>query len=235
VKRVLPFLAPLVLAACSARPVMPTSGPYAVEWEKFSEEDREKLHGVFDLPTAMVELPLTKVETRTELFEFLLTDLVFTAGVLRAQKKAGYKLWRDHGDPPGQVRFDDTSGICLVARLLRKEPGRWVFYSRGTFDFGIITVPGSTVIIVVHEEREGALWTHARVYAKVDGWALEQGSRFLGLIENAIRKRAFVFIEASCAVAEMAAKDPDQLLKDIEGSTEVDPGSLETFRRLIGR
>ena len=233
--RFLPLLAPLVLVACSARPILPTTGPYAVEWEKFSEEDRAKLHTVFDLPTAMVELPLTKVETRTDLFEYLLTDLPFTAGVLRAQKRAVYKLWRNHGDPPGQVRFDDTAGICLVAHLLRREPGRWVFFSKGTFDFGIFAVNGSTVIIVVHEEREGALWTQARVYAKVEGVVLEQGARFLGLIENAIRKRAFVFIEAACAVAEMAAKEPDKLISDVEGSPEVDPKSLEAFRRLIGR
>ncbi len=223
----------LALAACSARPVFPTTGPYAIKIESFSEEDQAKLHGVFDLPTAMVELPLTKVETRTELFEYLLTDLPFTAGVLRAQKKAVYKIWRDFGDPPGQVRFDDTAGIHLVAQLLRREPGRWVFYSKGIFDFGLFAVPGATVIIVIHEEREGALWTHARVYAKVEGIVLESGARFLGLVENAIRKRAFVFIEASCAVAEMAAKEPETILKDVEGSPEVDPASLEAFRRLI--
>ena len=225
----------LALAACSARPVLPTTGPYAVDWDSFSAEDRELLHGVFDLPTAMVELPETKVETRTDLFEFLLANLEFTAGVLRAQKKAAYKIWRDQGDPPGQVRFDDLAGITLVAWLLKKEPGRWVYYSRGTFDFMFLTVPGSTAIIVVHEERDGAVWTRARVYAKVEGVVLESGARFLGLIENAIRKRAFVFIEASCAVSEMAAKDPDRLLADIEGSPEVDPETVRKFRKLVGR
>jgi len=232
--RLLPLL-PLLLAACAARPVLPSTGPYAIMVETFPPEEQAKLHGVFDLPTAMVELPLTRVETRPELFEYLLTDLVFTAGVLRAQKKAVYKIWRDAGDPPGQVRFDDTAGICLVAQLLRREPGRWVFYSKGTFDFGIFEVNGATVIIVNHEEREGALWTHARVYAKVEGVVLEGGARFLGLIENAIRKRAFVFIEASCAVAEMAAKEPDRLIQDVEGSPEIDPASLKEFRRLVGR
>jgi hypothetical protein len=232
--RGLAFL-PLVVAACSARPVFPTEGPYALRMESFPGEDQAKLHGVLDLPTAMVELPLTKVETRPELFEYLLTDLAFTAGVLRAQKRAVYKIWRDHGDPPGQVRFDDTAGICLVANLVRREPGRWVFHSKGTFDFGFFAVTGSTVILVVHEEREGALWTQARVYAKVEGVVLEQGARFLGLIETAIRKRAFVFIEAACAVAEMAAKEPDRILVDCEGSPEVDPASLAEFRRLIGR
>lgn len=231
--RILPLLVLIAIAACSARPVLPTTGPYAIKIESFPEEDQAKLRGVFDLPTAMVELPLTKVETRTELFEYLLTDLAFTAGVLRAQKKAVYKIWRDFGDPPGQVRFDDTAGINLVARLLRREPGRWVFHSKGIFDFGLFAVAGATVIIVIHEEREGALWTHARVYAKVEGIVLEQGARFLGLVENAIRRRAFVFIEASCAVAEMAAKEPDRILKDVEGSPEVDPASLEAFRRLI--
>ena len=232
--KALAFL-PLVFAACSARPVLETAGPYAVDWQSFSEEDQQLLHAVFDLPTAMVELPLTKVETRTELFEFLLGNLEFTAGVLRAQKKANYKLWHDEGDPPGQVRFDDLAGIRLVAWLLKKEPGRWVYYSQGMFDFAFLSVPGSTVIVVVHEEKEGAVWTQARVYAKVEGVVLESGARFLGLIENAIRKRAFVFIEASCAVSEMAAKDPDKLLADIEGSPEVDPESLRKFRKLVGR
>jgi len=163
-----------------------------------------------------------------------LSNLEFTAGVLRAQKKAVYKIWRDEGDPPGQVRFDDTAGICLVAQLLKKEPGRWVYYSKGIFDFGILSMVGHTVIIVIHGEREGALWTHARVYAKVEGVVLEQGARFLGLIESAIRKRAFVFIEASCAVAEQASMDPEKLLAEIEGSPEVDPATAEEFRRLAG-
>ena len=151
--RLLPFL-PLLFAACAARPLLPTEGPYALEWEKFTPEDQEKLHGVFDLPTAMVELPLTRVETRTELFEFLLTDLAFTAGVLRAQKKAVYKIWRDYGDPPGQVRFDDTAGICLVAELLKKPSGRWVFTrrARSTRFLGV-----STADVAVHEEWRARL------------------------------------------------------------------------------
>jgi hypothetical protein len=105
----------------------------------------------------MVELPETRVETRPEIFEFLLSDLVFTAGVLRAQGKAVYRIWADAGDPPGQVHFDGTTGIVMTAQLLKREPGRWIYYSKGTYDLGLFTVPGRSVIMVVHETRTAVL------------------------------------------------------------------------------
>lgn len=230
------LLAPvLAVVACAARPVLPATGPYALEIESFSEDQRAMMVTVLDEPTAMVELPETRVETRAEIFEHLMGDLVFTAGVLRAQGLAVYKMWRDTGDPPGQVRFDDTKGICMVAQLLRREPGRHVFHSRGTYDLGLFTASGSTLIIVVHEARDGAIWTQARVYAKVDGLVLEQGARFLGLVEGVIRRKAFVFIEAASAVAEMAAKEPDRVVRVARESPEVDPAAIEEFRRKFCR
>jgi len=216
-----PFLVlPCVFfVACSARPALPTSGPYAIKLETFSEEDQAKLHSIFDLPTAMVELPETRVETRSDIFGFLLGDLAFTAGVLRAQKRAVYKIWQEPDDPPGQWQFDDTTGV---------------FFSKGTYDLGLFTVHGRTAFIVLNEEREGALWTRARVYAKVDGVVLEQGARFLGLVEGLIRRKSFVFIEAASKVAEMAAAEPERILRDVEGSPEVDPATVEEFKRRFG-
>ena len=231
-----PFLVlPCVFfVACSARPALPTSGPYAIKLETFSEEDQAKLHSIFDLPTAMVELPETRVETRSDIFGFLLGDLAFTAGVLRAQKRAVYKIWQEPDDPPGQWQFDDTTGIRQVLQLLRTEPGRRVFFSKGTYDLGLFSVHGRTAFIVLNEEREGALWTRARVYAKVDGVVLEQGARFLGLVEGLIRRKSFVFIEAASKVAEMAAAEPERILRDVEGSPEVDPATVEEFKRRFG-
>ena len=230
--RVLPLL---VVAACAARPVLPTSGPYAINLESYSPEDQVKLRSVFDAPTAMVELAETRVETRTPLYTFLLGDLAFTAGVLRAQGRAAYKIWREEGDPSDQVRFDDTTGIRQVVQLLRREPGRWVFFSKGTYDLGLFTVFGETAFIVLFEEREGALWTQARVYAKVEGVVLEQGARILGLVEGLIRRKAFVFIEAASSVAARAAADPWHLYADVKGSKEVNPATLEEFKRRFCR
>ena len=225
----------VVFVACATRPVLPTTGPYAIKIEAFPEADQAKLRSVFDVATAMVELPETRVASRTEIFEFLLGDLPFTAGVLRAQGLADYKIWRDPADAPGQVRFDDSKGILLVAEVLRQEPRRWTFFSKGTFNLGLFAVPGRTVIIVVYEVRDGVLWTQARVYAKVEGVVLEQGARLFQLVEGAIRKRGFVFINAACAVAEMAAADPGRILREAGGSPEVDPASLEEFRRRFSR
>jgi hypothetical protein len=219
------------LAACASRPVLPTTGPYAIKIESFPEADQKLLRSVFDAPTAMVALPETRVASRTDIYEFLLGNLPFTAGVLRAQGRAVYKIWREPGDAPDEVRFDDTKGIQLTARLLRREPGRWTYFSKGTYNLGLFTVPGRTAIIVVYEEREGALWTQARVYAKVEGVVLEQGARLFQLVEGAIRKRGFVFIDAACSVAEMAAAEPERILRESGGSPEVDPAALEEFRR----
>jgi len=225
----------LVVAACAARPTLPTSGPYAIKIESYSPEDQVKLHSVFDVPTAMVELPETRVVTDSKIYTFLLGDLQFTAGVLRARGRAAYKIWREEGDPPEQVRFDDTTGIRQVVQLLRREPGRWVFFSKGTYDLGLFTVLGETAFVVIFEEREGALWTQARVYAKVEGVVLEQGARILGLVEGLIRRKAFVFIEAASSVAAAAAADPGGLYAEMKGSKEVDLATLEEFKRRFCR
>jgi hypothetical protein len=225
---VLPLLA---VAACAARPALPTSGPYAIKLESFSGENQAKLKTVFDAPTAMVELPETRVVSRPEIFAFLLGDLPFTAGVLRAQGRAAYKMWREEGDPPDEVRFDDTTGIRQIVQLMRRESGRWVFFSKGTYDLGLFTVYGRSAFIVLVEERGGALWTQARVYAKVEGVVLEQGARFLGLVEGVLRRKSFAFIEAASKVAEAAAAEPGRLYRDVKGSAEVDSAALEEFRR----
>jgi hypothetical protein len=214
--------------------MLPSSGPYAIRLDSFPEEDQAALKSIFDAPTAMVELPETRVVTRPEIFDFLMGDLIFTAAVLRVQGRAKYKMWRDEGDPPGLVRFDDTTGVRQIIQLMRREPGRWVFYSKGTIDVGLFTVYGGSAFIVLHEEREGALWTQARVYAKVEGVVLEQGARLLGLVESVIRRKGFIFIEAAASVAEMAAAEPEKILQDVEGSAEVDPKTVEEFRRRFG-
>jgi hypothetical protein len=178
----------------------------------------------------MVELPLTEVHSRPDIYAYLFDNMAFTASVLRARKESIYQIWREPGEE-GDIILDDRTGVVLRARNVLREPGRWVYYTYGSYDLGLFKVWGRSVIIVVYEEREGALWTQARVYAKLEGIVLEQGAKLLGLIEKTIRNRAFLFIDVATRVSEMAASEPQKLVESVEGSAEVDPAALNEFKQ----
>lgn len=225
--RRVPLLA-ILLAGCGTAPEFATSGPYAIDVEAFDDDQRPRLRRVLDQPTAMVDLPLTEVKSRPEIYEFLLANLSFTAGVLRAQAKAKYRIWRE--DERSDI-IDDGAGVLVRLTLFRRDGGRRVYYSYGSYDLGLFAVWCRTVIVMAYEERDGALWTQARIYAKIDGKFFEQGGKLLGLIEGAIRRRGLLFVDVASRVAEMAAEDPAALVESVKGSTEVDPAALEEFRR----
>lgn len=214
---------------CSAGHVPRPEGAYAIPVEKLGAASREKLAKVLEDPTCMVELERTAVKSRPEVYAFLLEDLPFAAGVLRALGQAEYVITRDG---QGGYVLNDQAGVKVRAEPLSREERRWVYYTYGYYDIGLFRVYGRSVIIVLCEPRGAELLTEARVYAKIENKMLEAGALAMrDSVEQSLQQKAFVFVRAARLVAELAARDPQGLHDSVFGSKDVDPASLEEFRR----
>ncbi len=222
----------LLLGGCAAAPGPPASGPWAIDLDALPGDDAERVRRAVEAPTCTVDLPETEVRSRAEIYEFLLARLPFTAGVLRARGASTYRIW---AEDENAVILDDGAGVVSRMILVKDEGARKLYYTYGTYDLLILRVRCRTAIVMRWEERGGALWTSARIYAKVDGTLLEAGGKLLGLVEKAIRKRGGRFIDAAREVAELAAADAAGLAGSVEGSAEVDPAALAEFRRRFAR
>ncbi len=204
--------------------------PWAVPYALLSENQQERARKVMDAPTCMVELERTPVRSRPEVYVFLMDELPFTAGVLRELGESKYEISRDG---KGGYLFNDHAGLTLRAELLRRDEGRWVWYTHGAYSLGILgSAVGRSVIVVRTAEVEGVLQTEARVYAKVESKLLESAAKAMrGLVEGVIRDKSFVFIKAARTVAELTARDAGRLYTTVRGSPHVDADVLEEFRK----
>lgn len=216
-------------AACASVEVPGPGHPYYVPVDELSPAHREKVLKVLADPTVMVELERTPVESRPEVYAFLLEELPFAADVCRELGQANYVITRDE---KGGFVLDDGEGLRLRAELVRREDRRWIYYTYGNYALGLFRVVGRSVIIVRFESDENILRTEARVYAKVENKVLEAGALAMGdAVTETIRRKSFVFVSAARTVAEMAARDPRALVEAVGGSRHVDPATLAEFRR----
>lgn len=235
-KQTLAFLLPLLVAAgagCGAVQVPEPGHPYAVPYERLSDDQRARARKVMDAPTCMVELERTAVRSTPGVYLFLLEELPFASSVLRELGQATYQVTRDG---QGAYILQDGAGLKIRAELILREDCRWIYYTYGYYDLGLVRAYGRSIIIVRYEPDGEFLQTEARVYAKVENGLLEAGALALRPgVENMIREKSFVFVRAAQKVAEMTANNARSLHEAVAGSAQVDPSLLEEFRRRFVR
>ena len=232
------------LCGCAGAPVAdaPQGDPYEIPWASLSEKQREKLHRVLDDTIATVPLEPTEVRSRIDVYEFLLDELPFTAGVLRELKQSKYRIGRPPIDASAtseeraawrrKYLFDDEEGLRLQAEMVYRDARRSIYYTYGRYDLGIVQVWGRSVVIVVYQFVNGLLMTEARVYSQIEGKSVVAAAKMLsGAVEAAVRRKGFAFIHVAKIVAELTAKDPGTLYREVVGSEEVEPAALEEYKR----
>ncbi len=242
------FLVLAGLSACAGVtvPDVPPGDPYEIPWAALSEKQSKKVHTVVDAPTAIVDLARTEVNSRLDVYEFLLDELPFTAGVLRELKESKYQIGRPVLDETATAEqrrdwkrtylFDDLEGLQLQAEMVYRDARRSIYYTYGRYDLGIVQMWGRSVIIVVYGMERGALMTEARVFSTVDGKTAAAAAKALsGAVENTVRRKGFAFIAVAQKVAELTASNARLLHDQLKGSSEVDPATLEEYRRLFVR
>lgn len=219
-------------AACAAVPV----DPYEVPLDALSEKAREEVRDILSDVAAKVELDAADVKSRPEIYDFLLTEMPFTGGVVREMRRDPWEIFRDPEKPTKNVFFVlDPEGIRLRFELVHRDATRRFYVTRGTFDVGLLgTFSGRTVIIVRTVPEGDVVRTDAIVYVRVDT-ASNLAKGFKELVAQKVRDRAGYFIKAARWVAEETARRPDWLYMQVRGSPQVDAEVLEEFRRRFVR
>lgn len=217
-----------LVAACSAVEV----DPYVVPLAELSEPQRRKVDHVLADVAAIVPLEAAEVKSRLEIYDFLLDEMPFTGGIVRELGRGRWVIARDAEDPAA-FTVADPRGYRLRFELVRKEANRRFYVTTGVFHMGILPpLEGSTLIVMRMVPAGPVIRTDAMVYVRVDTpfyAGLAKGLR--GVVEDKVRDRSGVFIEAARWVAEEAALRPDWLVMQVDGSDKVDPAVLAEFRK----
>ena len=217
-----------MVAACGAVEV----DPYVVPVAELSDNQRRKVDHVLEDVAAVVPLETEEVRSRLEIYDFLLDEMAFTGGVVRELGRGKWEIAKDAEDPAA-FTVADPKGYRLRFELLRKEPTRRFYVTKGIFHMGILPpLEGSTLIVMRMIPEGPVVRTDAMVYVRVDTpfyAGLAKGLR--GAVEDKVRERSGVFIEAARWVAEEAARRPDWLVMQVDGSDKVDQAVLAEFRK----
>ena len=217
-----------MVAACGAVEV----DPYVVPVAELSDNQRRKVDHVLEDVAAVVPLETEEVRSRLEIYDFLLDEMPFTGGVVRELGRGKWLISREPGDA-GNFTVADPAGYRLRFELVRKEPTRRVYVTAGIFHMGILPpLEGSTVIVMRMLPEGPLVRTDATVYVRVETpfyAGLAKGLR--GVVEDKVRERSGVLIQAARWVAEEAAKRPEWLVMQVDGSDKVDQAVLAEFRK----
>ena len=221
-----------LLGACAAADV----DPYVVPWDDLPPGARLKIEHVLADVVAVVPLEGAVVKSRPEVYDFLLSEMPFTGGVVRELGRGTWDIFRDPQAPSPDVFYVvDPSGMRLRFEQVHREAERRFYVSRGVFPMGVLpALTGSTLVVMRASPIPEGVKTDAVVYVRVETpfyAGLAKGTR--GLVEGQVKDRAGYFIRAARWVAEEAATRPEWLSRQVDGSRHVDAAVLEKFRRLL--
>lgn len=217
-----------LVAGCSSLTVERLGFPI----DDLPEAQRRKVEHVLEDVAAAVPLDAQEVQSSLEIYDFLLDEMPFTGGVVRELGRGKWLITREAG-AAGSFTVSDPTGYRLRFELVRKEPTRRVYVTAGIFHMGILPpLEGSTVIVMRMLPEGPLVRTDAMVYVRVETpfyVGLAKGLR--GVVEDKVRERSGVFIQAARWVAEEAAKRPEWLVMQVDGSDKVDQAVLAEFRK----
>ena len=217
----------LCLGACCAIPVEPEIVPA----DLLSEKQRSEVEDIVSDIVAVVPLETKEVRSRPEIYDFLLAEMEFTAGVVRAMGRGKWEITKD--PEPNVFWVDDPAGMRLRFELLGRRGGTRYYMTRGRFSMGLLpAVKGRTIIVMTVEQAGEVLRTSATVYVRVDSALYALLSTVAkGYLSGVVRERSGFFIRAATWVAEESARRPDWLYDQLKNSEEVDQEILEEYRK----
>jgi len=206
--------------------------PSHVPLDRIREERRSDVRDILQSDPVAIALPRTMVESRFDVYEFLLEELPFTASVVRALGKGNYDIFHK-SVAPGETQkererrertffMNDRAGMEVAAELVFHEEGKWIYYVWGRYSFLIAPIRGTAVIVMTARETGKSLETEARVFLPVAHVAAP-------ILEGIVQEKAALFIEAARTMAEETARDPQSLLRSARGAPGVDEEVLKRF------
>ena len=229
--RTLPFLIGLILCGCVSTLLNPD--PRTIPLDRVRADRRDRIRKILESEPVEITIPRTEVKSSLEVYEFLMEELPFTSDVVRALGKGKYEIFRDKphpGEGPRERKIrrhryhlNDKRGMYLAADLVYTERGKWVYYLWGYQKSPFGDIPGEAVVVVTASNVTGVLETEARVFVPI-------GKFTGGLVEDIIKKKASIFIEAAQTVTEAANEDPVALYEKIRDADGIDRQVLREFK-----
>ena len=208
--------------------------PFAVPLDEFSEKQRGKAAAVLEDVAAVVSIEAAEVRSRIEIYDFLLREMPFTAGVVKELGRGDWDVFRDPQNPEPDVFYViDPEGYRLRFELAHRDASRRFYVSKGVFNMGILpALEGRTLVVMRTVPGEGVIRTDAVVYVRVDTAVYAKLARAAReVLERRVREKSVYFLRAAQWVAEEAAGRPEWLYAQVKGSKQVDPEVLEEFHR----
>ena len=221
------------LGACGSAPSV---GRTVYPFESLSEKQREEVEAILADPSAVVTLEQKEVRSRPEVYDFLLSEMEFTGGVVRELNRGKWDIYRHPDKPEANVFYlKDPEGIWLRFEQIHRDETRRFYVTHGFFDMGLLPrLEGKTFIVMSAVPRGDVIVTDAVVTVKVvTPFYAKLVTAMRTLLERKVREKSGYFIEAATWVAEQAAERPEWLHSQVRGSTEVDPDALERFRKIL--
>jgi hypothetical protein len=176
--------------------------------------------------------------TRWNVFEYLLDHPAFATEVTRALKVARFRIWQTKDG----YSLDDGWGVKGDFFVVHAEPGRRIFYARGTYKQTVLPdIHGEAVLAIEYSFRPDGGGGSLVATAITGHVALE--SRLLGLVARLLgpvaqrkadreaRSLLKVFAKVSRAIEER----PDWVYEQLGQRPDVPRRELEEFGRLLHR
>jgi len=220
----------LLAAGCSAVAI----DPYEIPVVRLSGKSRDDVEAILADVAAKVELETDDVRSRPDIYDFLLTEMPFTAGILRELNRGKWDIRRDPEKPdPNVFTVIEPGSMRLRFELVLKDETRRFYVCHGRYAMGLFPdLEGRTLVVVRAVPAEGVVRTNAMVYVRIDTpfyATMAKGMR--SLVENVVRDKSAIFIRAARWVAEEAARRPEWLYTQVKESAQVDQAILEDFHR----
>jgi hypothetical protein len=241
--KIAPALLALGLTGCCCLSMPDPHELFTVDPSRLSAADAQRVSDLFEHPTLAVELEPKMVESTKELYDFLIEELPFTAACVRALDRGKYVIERaiDSAREPlteedrERLRrtylVDDQAGMKLEMRRLYQDERRWVYVGRVTYEgtsFG--KIQGDALTIAAATPNEGALFSQARIYVRLDSIFGILAKIAPAIFASALKRKATMFTEAAKVVSEECRRDPADFYRRMKASPHVDPNTLEKFR-----
>lgn len=220
----------VLAAGCAAIRV----DPYEVPVGRLSGKPREDVDAILADVAAKVDLEAEDVRSRPEIYDFLLSEMPFTAGILRELNRGTWDIRRDPDKPERDVfTVVEPGSMRLRFELVLKEETRRFYVCHGRYAMGLFPdLEGRTLVVLRAVPQGESVRTDAVVYVRVDTpfyATMAKGLR--SMVENVVRDKSAVFIRAARWVAEEAARRPQWLYTQVKESAQVDQAILEDFHR----
>ena len=194
----------------------------------------EALKEVVEDYTIHREISGIRLKGRQEVFEYLLDHPHFAATLARSAGVLKYTVER-RGE--GEYWADDHKGITGRLAVLQAEVGRRIFYAEGTYDKGVLRIPGRMAMVMTYGEQgdqgdspyvEGTL----SGYIKLDSFLFDPMARlFRPLVAGVMEKRVTRFFRKADRLLEILYRDPEFLMGQLPpGEWEEE---IEALRSLL--